>query len=253
MRVQMDIEGLRDDAFENEKDRQQALTDLAEDTARRREAIEQDHQRRLEDLHRRATDNALESRVELERDIADLLTGSTAEQRASILSGVQSGFDVDTILSQIGFDLDDDTRGDLADLLRDFQRESEDAFRQQVFDEQGLGIRRDRAEADLVDRIAQRREEINTQANATANAIQVALDPLLSQTTPTAMLESQTAMTNSETAMVASANATRTAEITGVMETNTEQDTANIENFSTRLTDFQTGGRSVGRKPPINC
>ena len=76
---------------------------------------------------------------------------------------------------------------------------------------------------------------------AFTTAIQEALDPLLNQTTPTAMLESQTAMTNSETAMVAATTTARTAEITGVMETNTEQDTTNIENFSGRLTELQTG------------
>ena len=94
--LQDDIQDLRDEQLENEADRQAKITELHEDEARRREAIEEDHQRRLEDIRRDAADTALEKRVELERDLEDLFRESgadvTGEQQRRLVQGFQYGF-----------------------------------------------------------------------------------------------------------------------------------------------------------------
>ena len=135
MQVADEIQDLRDKEIENETDRLRAITELHEDEARRREGIEEDHQRRLEDIRRDASESALERRIELARDIEDLFREQgvevSDEQRNRLLSGIQGGFGLDSILEQLGINLDADTRSGLGDINREFQRDSDDARRQQ--------------------------------------------------------------------------------------------------------------------------
>ena len=191
--LQDEIQDLRDEQVENEADRQAKITELHEDEARRREKIEEDHQRRLEDIRNAASESALDRRIELERDIDDLLresgVGISGEQHGRLISGLQSGFGVDTLLDQLGINLDRDTRSRLGDINREFQYDSDDARRQLFFDQQNAAIRQQRAQADLTRRTAARETDINAQAEATATAIQTALEPLLNQEEPSPTAE----------------------------------------------------------------
>ena len=184
-RVQADIDDLRDDALENEQDRQETITELHEDAARKREEIEEDHQRRIEDIRRDASESQLERNIELQRDIEDLLRESgielSDEQQSRLTRGTQQGFGLDSLLEQLGISVDAGTRSGLGDIDRDFRRESGDARRQRFFDEQGAAIRRERAQTDLESQTAARETDINAQAEATATAIQEALAPLLTE------------------------------------------------------------------------
>ena len=184
-RVQADIDDLRDDALENEQDRQETITELHEDAARKREEIEEDHQRRIEDIRRDASESQLERNIELQRDIEDLLRESgielSDEQQSRLTRGIQQGFGLDSLLEQLGISVDAGTRSGLGDIDRDFRRESGDARRQRFFDEQGAAIRRERAQTDLESQTAARETDINAQAEATATAIQEALAPLLTE------------------------------------------------------------------------
>ena len=200
-RVADEIQDLRDDALENEQDRQEALTDLAEDSARRREEIEEDHQERLEDIRRRAEERQLDRSIGFERDVEDLLRESgveiSDELQDRLTQGLQRGQDLSSTLSQLGINLDTDTFGALSELTRGFTRAGEDARRQTLFDQQGAGIRQERAIADLEQDTARREQEINAQAQATAIAIETAIAPLLQQQSeaPQAQIDAAEAQT----------------------------------------------------------
>ena len=258
--LQDEIQDLRDEQVENEADRQAKITELHEDESRRRETIEEDHQRRLEDIRNAASESALDRRIELERDIEDLLRESgvelSDEQQRRLTSGLQSGFGLDSLLDQLGINLDRDTRSRLGDISRDFGRESDDARRQRFFDEQNAVIRQQRAQSDLTRRTAEQETDINAQAEATATAIQNALELLLNpeEPSPTVQLErenvektsqnvenerqnieqgSRNLQKEGETAVMYSDIATSLSGLTGIWGTLQEQEATLLETWGT--------------------
>ena len=190
------ISDLREDALDNEQDRQQALVDLSEDAARRREDIEEDHQRRLEDIRRDADERGLNRNIELQRDIEDLFSESgvavSDEQRSRLTRGIQTGFDPNSLLEQLGINLDSGTLSSFTDITRDFERGTSDESRSRFFDEQEAAVRQQRAQEDLERRTTEREAGINEQATATATAIQEALTPLLADQQTGEVAEKQT-------------------------------------------------------------
>ena len=156
--LQDDIADLRDEALENEADRQQALQDLAdshqdrltdieEDGIRRREDLQRESQRSLEDLRREFQEDQFDVGAQLDRGE---ITREEAEQQIS-------------------------------DLTREFLRDSGDLQRRQRRALEDQGIREERQQEDAAEGFTKSQQQIETQARATATAIQTALTPLLTE------------------------------------------------------------------------
>ena len=157
-RLQDRIEDLRDDAVENEADRRQALQDLAdshqdrltdieEDGIRRREDLQRESQRSLEDLRREFQEDQFDVGAQLDRGE---ITREEAEQQIS-------------------------------DLTREFLRDSGDLQRRQRRALEDQGIREERQQEDAAEGFTKSQQQIETEARATATAIQTALTPLLTE------------------------------------------------------------------------
>ena len=183
MRLQDEIDGLREDAFEAEQDRQQALIDLEQDNARRREEIEEEHQERLQDIRRSAAQSEIEAGIEFQRDLQDLLREAgvdvSEDQQRRLFEDIQRGIPLEAALGRSDINLSDQLRTEVEDLAREFDRDIGDIRRRQVFAQQDAQVRQQRAQADLQQRAAERRQDIEAQATATATAIEMALVPLL--------------------------------------------------------------------------
>ena len=258
-RLSDEIEGIRDDQLENEADRQQSLQDLAEDHQDRLTDIERDGLRRREDLQR-----------ELSRDFADNFR-EEQEQIAELLSG--EGFDTREIRRFLqGFEgdvrgrLGEDALSQLNEIQREGAVESIDLRRERDRDLEDIGIREGRQVEDAERRFTASQEDIHAQAQATADALTTALEPLLGmqatltqQQQDTAVLENvtatntaATAATQVQTAMKEETNAAMTA-ATARVESNTaarrsaiaamearlqEQTATNIERFGVEIERF---------------
>ena len=167
-RVASDIQDLRDKQIENEQDRLDALADLHKDYQRQLEDIERDGLRRREDLQK-----------EFSRGIEDILRDAGADESLfrhgdfqDILRLAQTpnqDFLRDR-LSGLGLDVSD----------ADFERIG-DLARQRLRDQQGIETRLSRQRRDAGEGRAERTDDIDAQATATAIALQNALTPLLSE------------------------------------------------------------------------
>ena len=236
--LQDDITDLRNKELDNEADRQQRLADLAEDHQDRLTDIERDGLRRREDLQRKFS-----------RDFADGIQ-EEQEQIAELLSG--EGFDAREIRQfLIGFEGDVRSRleGDVENQLNEIQRErAESVIESRIErdrDLEDIGIREGRARADAETRFTASQEDINAQAEATADALTTALAPLLGTQTTLATQQQETAMreeTNaarvSETAEVESNVAARRSEITVIEAMLQEKAATNIEMFGMGVERF---------------
>ena len=157
-RLQDRIEDLRDDAVENEADRQQALQDLAESHQDRLTDIEEDGIRRREDLQR-----------ESQRSLEDLRREFQEDQ-----------FDVGAQLDR-GEITREEAEQQISDLTREFLRDSGDLQRRQRRALEDQGIREERQQEDAAEGFTKSQQQIETEARATATAIQTALAPLLTE------------------------------------------------------------------------
>ena len=157
-RLQDRIEDLRDDAVENEADRQQALQDLAESHQDRLTDIEEDGIRRREDLQR-----------ESQRSLEDLRREFQEDQ-----------FDVGAQLDR-GEITREEAEQQISDLTREFLRDSGDLQRRQRRALEDQGIREERQKEDAAEGFTKSQQQIETEARATATAIQTALTPLLTE------------------------------------------------------------------------
>ena len=157
-RLQDRIEDLRDDAVENEADRQQALQDLAESHQDRLTDIEEDGIRRREDLQR-----------ESQRSLEDLRREFQEDQ-----------FDVGAQLDR-GEITREEAEQQISDLTREFLRDSGDLQRRQRRALEDQGIREERQQEDAAEGFTKSQQQIETEARATATAIQEALAPLLTE------------------------------------------------------------------------
>ena len=157
-RLQDRIEDLRDDAVENEADRQQALQDLAESHQDRLTDIEEDGIRRREDLQR-----------ESQRSLEDLRREFQEDQ-----------FDVGAQLDR-GEITREEAEQQISDLTREFLRDSGDLQRRQRRSLEDQGIREERQQEDAAEGFTKSQQQIETEARATATAIQEALTPLLTE------------------------------------------------------------------------
>ena len=157
-RLQDRIEDLRDDAVENEADRQQALQDLAESHQDRLTDIEEDGIRRREDLQR-----------ESQRSLEDLRREFQEDQ-----------FDVGAQLDR-GEITREEAEQQISDLTREFLRDSGDLQRRQRRALEDQGIREERQQEDAAEGFTKSQQQIETEARATATAIQTALTPLLTE------------------------------------------------------------------------
>ena len=184
-RLQDRIEDLRDDAVENEADRQQALQDLAEshqdrltdieeDGIRRREDLQRESQRSLEDLRREFQEDQFDVGAQLDRSE---ITREEAEQQIS-------------------------------DLTREFLRDSGDLQRRQRRALEDQGIREERQQEDAAEGFTKSQQQIETEARATATAIQTALTPLLTEQQTGEVAEKQVAAADKQ---IEAAEGTETA------------------------------------------
>ena len=148
-RLQDRIEDLRDDAVENEADRQQALQDLAESHQDRLTDIEEDGIRRREDLQR-----------ESQRSLEDLRREFQEDQ-----------FDVGAQLDR-GEITREEAEQQISDLTREFLRDSGDLQRRQRRALEDQGIREERQQEDAAEGFTKSQQQIETEARATATAIQ---------------------------------------------------------------------------------
>ena len=157
-RLQDRIEDLRDDAVENEADRRQALQDLADSHQDRLTDIEEDGIRRREDLQR-----------ESQRSLEDLRREFQEDQ-----------FDVGAQLDR-GEITREEAEHQISDLTREFLRDSGDLQRRQRRALEDQGIREERQQEDAAEGFTKSQQQIETEARATATAIQTALTPLLTE------------------------------------------------------------------------
>ena len=169
-RVQADIDDLRDDALENEQVRQQALQDLAESHQDRLTDIEEDGIRRREDLQR-----------ESQRSLEDLRREFQEDQ-----------FDVGTQLDR-GEITREEAEQQISDLTGEFLRDSGDLQRRQRRALEDQGIREERQQEDAAEGFTKSQQQIETEARATATAIQTALTPLLTEQQTGEVAEKQVA------------------------------------------------------------
>ena len=169
-RLQDRIEDLRDDAVENEADRQQALQDLAESHQDRLTDIEEDGIRRREDLQR-----------ESQRSLEDLRREFQEDQ-----------FDVGAQLDR-GEITREEAEQQISDLTREFLRDSGDLQRRQRRALEDQGIREERQQEDAAEGFTKSQQQIETEARATATAIQTALTPLLTEQQTGEVAEKQVA------------------------------------------------------------
>ena len=232
--LQADIADLRDREVENETDRQQRLADLAEDHQDRLVDIERGGLRRREDLQR-----------EFSRDFADGIQ-EEQEQIAELLSG--EGFDAREIQRfLIGFEgdvrsrLDEDVENQLNEIQRARAESVIESRIERDRDLEDIGIREARQVEDAERRFTASQEEINAQAEATADALTTALEPLLGTQATLTQQQQDTAVLENATATTTAATATTQAE-TALTESSTAamaSETARVEsNIATRLSDL---------------
>ena len=169
-RLQDRIEDLRDDAVENEADRRQALQDLADSHQDRLTDIEEDGIRRREDLQR-----------ESQRSLEDLRREFQEDQ-----------FDVGAQLDR-GEITREEAEHQISDLTREFLRDSGDLQRRQRRALEDQGIREERQQEDAAEGFTKSQQQIETEARATATAIQTALTPLLTEQQTGEVAEKQVA------------------------------------------------------------
>ena len=233
MRVQMEIEDLREEAFENERDRIARLAKLNED-----------HQARLADIEMRRLQGVEDSQRGFERSLEDVLRGAGVDESfflsgdfqrvfATAQSTDQSG--LREFLPELGIDLSESEFNQIQEAALRRRREQED-------DSVQARRQRDRAETGFT----RSRDEIAAEAIATGNAVHNALAPLLrtlseqEQMSPTAELESATATTASETAMTEATTA-MTASETAMTEAGTALIQSGVADlFSTAVPTFAT-------------
>ena len=184
-RLQDRIEDLRDDAVENEADRQQALQDLAESHQDRLTDIEEDGIRRREDLQR-----------ESQRSLEDLRREFQEDQ-----------FDVGAQLDR-GEITREEAEQQISDLTREFLRDSGDLQRRQRRALEDQGIREERQQEDAAEGFTKSQQQIETEARATATAIQTALTPLLTEQQTGEVAEKQVAAADKQ---IEAAEGTETA------------------------------------------
>ena len=244
MRVQMEIEGLRDREFENEERRQQRLTDLAEEHQQRLTDIERDGLQAREDLQR-----------EFSRDIADI-NQEAREQIAQLLQGegIAAG-DINRFLSGLEGNVRSRLSASGLERLREIETSrigaGVDLNRQRERDAEDLRIRQERAIQDAQIAFTRSEEDINAQATATATAITEALTPLLemqggtelaTMQASTAQLQSETAMTEATTAATAATTETTRAD-TAVTES---ANATMMSEFFTTFADIPEHLRGAG-------
>ena len=174
--------------------------DLAEDSARRREEIEQDHLERLEDIRERAQRSREDTDINFSRDIEDILRDAGADTLLSpnelqrFLRTAQSPFatDLRSEASRLGADLSDADISRIQELARERLRDREDIQRETERRRADAQARVEQARAEEAARSEVRRAEIEQTAEANATAIQEALTPLLEQQAESPAVMAQT-------------------------------------------------------------
>ena len=228
MRTQDRIDDLRDDAFENEQDRQQRLLDL-----------EQDTQDRITDIHRQAMRNREDIELDSDRDFMDVLREAGVDEslftsgafpEIQRLAGVADPRFLREALAGAGVSVSDDAFQELRGLGRTRRRALIDA-----------STREGRQITDATQAAERREAEINATAAAQAQALTTALTPLLTQQQTTAEKEAITAETTAQTAMTEATTA-MTASETAVTEAGTALvQSAAVDNFATAADAFLEG------------
>ena len=207
MRVQMEIEDLRDDAFENEQDRIDALVELNERYQAKLTEIEREGMRDREDLGRDFSRSLEDILREAGADESFFLSGDF--QRAQTLAQIPDTSVLGNFLSSRGINLDAGTLSQIGRLGTQTRRGFEDI---------DIGVERD--QGDLTQDTAGREAEINANAQAQAEALTTALTPLLTRQQTTATTEATTAEMASQTATTEATTAT-IAEMTAITEATT--------------------------------
>ena len=185
-RVQMEIEGLRDEQVENEQTRLADLADLAVEHQQRLTSIEEDGIRARQDLQR----DANRSREDIEREFQEDFQEIHRQRVFGEISDEEAARQTQELGRQ--------RLEDLRELGIRTERRQED-----------IGIREGRAREDAEGRFGRSEQEIIFEAEQQALAIADALASLLAQQAedPIAELRSETAMTESATALMAATTA----------------------------------------------
>ena len=213
-RTQAEIEGLRDDAAENERDRLADLADLAVEHQQRLTSIEEDGIRARQDLQR----DANRSREDIEREFQDDFREIHRQRVFGEISDEEAARQTQELGRQ--------RLEDLRELGIRTERRQED-----------LDIREERAIGDAQGRFGRSEQEIIFEAEQQALAITDALTPLLAQQAgdPIAELRSETAMTESATALMeaTTAETASATEMTRAETAVTEAGTALLQSEAT--------------------
>ena len=241
MRLQDEISDLRDDAFDAEQDRADALVKLEQDTQDRITDTHRDALRMREDLNREFGRDFNDTFRESQEAIAELLAseGIGVGDARAFLQGFEGN-----IRSQ----LSDAGRARLSEIGNQRVDAQIDLERERGRDLEDIGIREDRGLADVEAGFTKSQQQIISEAEETAKAIALTLAPLLAEdmtavlefktaetTTTTAALVSTTATTESETATTAAGTATTAATTAALAEITALTESENQDVFGTNI------------------
>ena len=204
MRLHDEISDLRDDAFDAEQDRADALVKLEQDTQDRLLDIQRDANRSREDIQRELGRDTADTFRDAQEQIAEVLAdeGISSEDAQRFLAGFEGN--VRSRLSESGRSelrgIESERIGTEADLRRERGEDLED-----------VGIREARGVEDTEARQLQQAESFNIAAQQAVTAIQQQIATTESETaaltSTTAVMESETATLTAETAVTEQANA----------------------------------------------
>ena len=226
-RTQDRIDGLRDDAVENEQDRLDSLADARQSYQDRLTRIEEDGIRARQDLER----DANRSREDIEREFQEDFQEIHRQRVFGEISDEEA--------ARQSLELGRQRNRDLRELDIRTERRQED-----------IGLREQRQRADSAEGFTKSREQIIQESEENARAISEQLAPLLMQQdtetaeaeaataqlqNETAMTESTTAMTRAETALTEAGTALSQSEATEAFSTTTDT-------FSDTVDTFREGG-----------
>ena len=183
--LQAEIADLRDDALDNEADRQQKLIDL-----------EQDTQDRILDIQRKANRDREDLQTEFGRDIEDILLDAGIDesfflsgdfQTVQRLAQIPGGDALRERLGSLGIDLSEDDFGQISDLARERLR-----------DQQDIASREERRTLDVRATAVLTSEQITLQATTTATAIATQLAEVQAPATEAATKTADATTTTAE-------------------------------------------------------
>ena len=227
MRLQDRIDGLRDDAVENEQDRLDSLADARQSYQDRLTRIEEDGIRARQDLQR----DANRSREDIEREFQEDFQEIHRQRVFGEISDEEA--------ARQSLELGRQRNRDLRELDIRTGRRQED-----------IGIREQRQRADSAEGFTKSREQILQESEENARAISEQLAPLLMQQedtetaeveAATAQLQNETAMTESTTAMTRAETALTEAGTALAQSEATEAFTTTTDTFSETVDTFREG------------